>query len=141
MFICQCFYHKIILNIKFFFTNVYILNHLLFFFYFICIERTKVPHSLWDSEVHVILVQDSSGVRRLFSNLLEPWDVRELYIRKTADLSLQLCVDTFPRFVAIRFYFLSKTLHQSFFYSFIPSESGVTLHYSMILPYTIISPC
>jgi isocitrate dehydrogenase kinase/phosphatase len=37
-------------------------------------------------------------------------DVRELYIRKTADLPLQLCVDTFPRFVAIGFYFLSETL-------------------------------
>ena len=38
-------------------------------------------------------------------DLLEPWDVRELYIRKTADLPLQLWVGTFPRFVAIRFYF------------------------------------
>ena len=45
-----------------------------------------------------------------FFDLLEPWDVRELYIRKTADLPLQLCVDTFPRFVAIGFYFLSETL-------------------------------
>ena len=31
--------------------------------------------------------------------LLEPWDVRELYIRKTGDLPLQL--GTFPCFVAI----------------------------------------
>ena len=45
-----------------------------------------------------------------FLDLLEPWDVRELYIRKTADLPLQLCLGTFPRFVAIRFYFLSETL-------------------------------
>ena len=37
-------------------------------------------------------------------------DVRELYIQKTADLLLQLSVDTFPRFVAIGFYFLSETL-------------------------------
>ena len=41
---------------------------------------------------------------------------------------------------------LYKTLHQSFFYSFITilpsgSESGVTIHYSTILPQTIISPC
>jgi hypothetical protein len=43
-------------------------------------------------------------------DLLEPWDVRALSIRKTADLSLQLWVGTFPRFVAIRFYFLSETL-------------------------------
>ena len=45
-----------------------------------------------------------------FFLLLEPWDVRELYIRKTADLPLQLLVGTFPRFVAIRFYFLSENL-------------------------------
>ena len=58
------------------------------------------------------------------------------------DLPLPLRIGTFPRFVAIGFYFLSETLiyqslHQSFFYSFItilPSESGVTLHYSTILP-------
>ena len=31
-------------------------------------------------------------------------------IRKTADLPMQLCLGTFPRFVAIRFYFLSETL-------------------------------
>ena len=39
---------------------------------------------------------------------------------------------------------LYKSLHQSFLYSFItslPSESGVTLHYSTILPQTIISLC
>jgi hypothetical protein len=34
-------------------------------------------------------------------DLLEPWDVRALSIRKTADLPLQLRVGTFPRFVAI----------------------------------------
>ena len=45
-----------------------------------------------------------------FLDMLESWDVRELYIRKTADLPLQLCLDTFPRFVAIGFYFLSETL-------------------------------
>ena len=34
-----------------------------------------------------------------------------------------------------------KSLHQSFFYSFItilPSESGVTLHYSTILPWILL---
>ena len=45
-----------------------------------------------------------------FMDLMQPWDVRELYIRKTADLPLQLLVGTFPRFVAIGFYFLSETL-------------------------------
>ena len=43
------------------------------------------------------LVRDSSAVRALS-------------IRKTADLPLQLWVGTFPRFVAIGFYFLSETL-------------------------------
>ena len=43
-------------------------------------------------------------------DLLKPWDVRALSIRKTADIPLQLRVGTFPRFVAIRFYFLSETL-------------------------------
>ena len=45
-----------------------------------------------------------------FFDLLEPWDVSELYIRKTADLPMQFCFGTFPRFVAIGFYFLSETL-------------------------------
>ena len=55
------------------------------------------------------LVRDSSADGFLF-DLLEPWNVRALSIRKTADLPLQLWVGTFPRFVAIGFYFLSKTL-------------------------------
>ena len=45
-----------------------------------------------------------------FPDLLDPWDVRKLYIRKTADLPLQLWVGTFPRFMAIGFYFQSETL-------------------------------
>jgi hypothetical protein len=56
------------------------------------------------------VVRDSSVVWRHYIFLLEPWDVRELYIRKTADLPLRLLVGTFPRFVSIRFYFLSETL-------------------------------
>ena len=43
-------------------------------------------------------------------DLLEPWDARALSKRKTADVPLQLWVGTFPRFVAIGFYFLSETL-------------------------------
>ena len=34
-------------------------------------------------------------------DLPEPWDVRALSIRKTADLPLQLRVGIFPRFMAI----------------------------------------
>jgi hypothetical protein len=56
------------------------------------------------------LVRDSSAVRQHYIFLLEPWDVGELYIRKTADLPLRLLVSTFPCFVAIGFYFLSETL-------------------------------
>jgi hypothetical protein len=56
------------------------------------------------------LVRDSSVVRRHYIFLLELWDVRELCIWKTADLPLRLLVGTFPRFVAIGFYFLSETL-------------------------------
>ena len=43
-------------------------------------------------------------------DLLEPCDVRAIPIRKTADLPLQLRFGTFPRFVAIGFYFVSETL-------------------------------
>ena len=56
------------------------------------------------------IVRDSSVVRRHYILLLEPSNVRAQYIRKTADLLLQLWVSTFPRFVAIGFYFLSETL-------------------------------
>jgi hypothetical protein len=41
------------------------------------------------------------------------WDVRELYIRKTADLPLQLCVDTFPCFVT-KFDICSHSLYFPF---------------------------
>ena len=59
-----------------------------------------------------LLVRDSSVVRRhyIFLLLLEPSDVRAQYIRKTVDLPHQLWVGTFPRFVAIGFYFLPETL-------------------------------
>ena len=43
-------------------------------------------------------------------DMLEPWDVRALSVRKTADLPLESRVGTIPRFVAIGFYFLSETL-------------------------------
>ena len=61
-------------------------------------------------QTYNFVVRDSSAVRRLFLLLIELWDVRELYIRKTVDLPLQFFVGTFPRFVAIGFYFLSEIL-------------------------------
>ena len=65
-------------------------------------------------------------------DLPEPWDVRALSIR-SAHLHVSWLSD-FIFFYPKPFY---KSLHQSFFYSFItilPSESGATLHYSTILP-------
>jgi hypothetical protein len=57
------------------------------------------------------IVQDSSAVRQLFVRLAGAVDhVKTLSIRKTVDLPLQHYISTFPRFVAIRFYFLSETL-------------------------------
>jgi hypothetical protein len=69
-----------------------------------------VRYKCRSSLTYKVLVRDSSVVRRHYIFLLEPWDVRELCIRKTADLPLRLLVGSFPRFVAIRFYFLSETL-------------------------------
>ena len=58
-----------------------------------------------------IVVRDSSAVRQLFVRLAGAVDhVKTLSIRKTVDLPLQHYISTFPRFVAIRFYFLSETL-------------------------------
>jgi hypothetical protein len=57
-----------------------------------------------------LLVENLLLVYGFLFDLLEPWDVTALSIRKTADLPLQLWVGTFPRFVAIGFYFLSETL-------------------------------
>ena len=70
--------------------------------YLQCVAITETKGSL--------VVRDSSVVRRHYISLLEPSNVRAQYIRKTADLLLQLWVSTFPRFVAIGFYFLSETL-------------------------------
>jgi hypothetical protein len=65
---------------------------------------------------HNYLDQGTSGSSPRFlcrptafcSTLLEPWDVRVLSIRKTADLPLQLLVGTFPCFVAIGFLFFIR---------------------------------
>ena len=85
------------------------------------------------------LVRDSSAVRRHYYFLLEPWDVRELYIRKSEiclsnSWSAHLHVSWLSDFIFHQKP-LYESLHQSFFYSFItilPSESGVTLLYSTI---------
>jgi hypothetical protein len=67
-----------------------------------------LPSTSWRLTLEIwVLIKISFHSPRF---LLEPWEVRELYIRKTADLPLQLLVGTFLRFVAIRFYFLSETV-------------------------------
>jgi len=75
--------------------------------------------------------------------LLLSLNVRALAINKTADFPPHLNFDTFHVLWLSDFIFYPKpsyiSLHQSFFYSFItilPSESGVTLHYSTFFPYT-----
>ena len=85
------------------------------------------------------LVRDASAVWRHYFFLLEPWDVRESYIRKTAGFPSNSGSAHFHVSWLFDFIFyqkpLYKSLHQSYFYSFItilPSQSGVTLHYSTI---------
>jgi hypothetical protein len=88
-------------------------------------KRGKVPTQSWSGKFTVFVIESaltSHGFSKsnkkpsddreflcrptAFSlDLLEPWDVRELYIRKTADLPMQLCLGTFPHFVAIGFYY------------------------------------
>jgi hypothetical protein len=62
---------------------------------------------------HVNMIEGGLGQCKfceVYILLLELSNVRAQYIRKTADLLLQLWVSTFPRFVTIGFYFLSETL-------------------------------
>jgi hypothetical protein len=94
----------------------------------------------------VCLVRDSSAVRRLFLlDLLEPWDVRESAYGKQRIFRCNSASTHFHASWLSDFIFypnpLYKSFRQSFFYSFItilPSESGVTLDYSMIFS---LRPC
>jgi hypothetical protein len=54
-------------------------------------EKWKTNVEIIGSKAKSCWVRDSSVVRRHYILLLEPSDVRELCIRKTADLLLQLC--------------------------------------------------
>jgi hypothetical protein len=97
-------------------------------------------HLLCLCHVHVQLVRDSSAVRRLFSTCCrrgtsESSTHGKQRICLSNSWSAHFHVSWLSDFI---FYQkpLYKSLHQSFFYSFItilPSESGVTLHYSTIL--------
>ena len=110
------------------------------------IKNKQVTVLLSNQQARKQLVRDSSANRRLFSppDLLEPWDVRELYIRKITDLPSNSGSAYFHVSWLFDFIFyqklLYKLLNQSFCYSFItilPSESGVTLHYITIFPQSL----
>ena len=84
----------------------------------------------------ICLVRDSSAVRRLFVRLARAVGRQSALHKKNScnSGSAHFHVSWLSDFI---FYPkpLYKSLHQSFFYSFItilPSESGVTLHYSTI---------
>ena len=88
------------------------------------------------------LVRDSSAVRQLFVRLAGAVGSQCALHKEYsgfAAATLRRHISTFRGYQIFIFYPkpLYKSLHQSFFYSFItilPSESGVTLHYSTILP-------
>jgi hypothetical protein len=97
------------------------------------------------TETYYVLVRDSSAVRQLFVRLAGAVGHQSALHKETSGfasasahfhVSANFHVSWLSDFI---FYPkpLYKSLHQSFFYSFItilPSESGVTLHYSTILP-------
>ena len=58
----------------------------------------------------VFIVRDSSAVRRLFFRLAGAVGRQRALHTENSDLPMRLCLCTFPRFVAIGFYFLSETL-------------------------------
>ena len=95
------------------------------------------------------LVRDSSAVRRLFVRLAGAVGHQSALHKENSGFAAPT-LGWLPRFVAIGFIFypkpLYKSLHQSFFYSFItilPTESGVynswLLHNCHLDP--LISPC
>ena len=91
------------------------------------------------------LVRDSSAVWRLLwiccsRGMSERYTYRKQRICFSNSGSVHFHVSWLSDFI---FYQkpLYKSLHQSFFYSFItiwPSESGVALHYSTILPWILL---
>jgi hypothetical protein len=85
------------------------------------------------------LVRDPSAVRRLFVRLAGAVGRQSALHKENSGFVAGTLVSAHFHVLWLSdFIFypkpLYKSLHQTFFYSFIPSESGVTLHYSMILP-------
>ena len=103
------------------------------------VSATSVKILYKSTETYHVLVRDSSAVRQLFVRLAGAVGHQTALHKETsgfASASAHFHVSWLSDFI---FYPkpLYKSLHQSFFYSFItilPSESGVTLHYSTILP-------
>jgi hypothetical protein len=89
-----------------------------------------------------VALSSSHHAMRCFSDLLEPWDVRELYIRKTADCPCNSALAHFHVSWLSDFIFypkpLYKLLHQSFFYSFITIKSRRTAEESRTI-YPVMS--
>jgi hypothetical protein len=56
------------------------------------------------------VVQDSSAVRRFFFRLAGAVGRQRALHTENSGFAAAICVDTFPCFVAIRFYFQSETL-------------------------------
>ena len=120
-------------------TRLWLINSVQF-------EQVILKYACSSNQVNIYacvkrLVRDSSAVRRLFSTCCS---------RVTSESSTygkqRICPPTALFHVSwlLDFIFyqkpLYKSLQQSFFYSFItilPSESGVTLHYSTIFPQTL----
>ena len=127
----------------------------LFYFYLssishliVCTDLLNSPfcndlsHNLSFGHLNTHLVRDSSDVWRLFVRLAgavgrpSALHLGKQRICRSNSLSSHFHVSWLSDFI---FYLKPwyKSLHQSFFYSFItilPSESGVTLDYSTILP-------
>jgi hypothetical protein len=77
-----------------------------FFFLMVICNSLLLLKSLPINIINCIKFHVNCSALTALIMLLLPFNVRGRYIRKTADLLHQLWVSTFPRFVAIGFYFL-----------------------------------
>ena len=104
------------------------------------INKTRGSHLVSDMRVQSEIVRDSSAIRRLFLSLTGAVGRQRALHKENSGFSNSESAHFHVSWLS-DFIFsqkpLYKSLPQSFFYSFItifPSESGVTLHYSTILP-------
>ena len=107
-------------------------------------SRTK-SSCTWSFRFSSRVVQDSSAVWRLFVRLAGAVGRQSTLHKENSGFAAQTPGRHISTFRGYQILFsirnsLYKSLHQSFFYSFItilPSESGVTLDYCTIFPYTL----